>query len=168
MINQDLKILIYLVVTIMIFILFKIWSLIWTKLVKWTKNTDTKFDNNNDDSEVLFENFYFTIHTMIYLGGLGLLIIFSWVEYLGLYTLVSLLISFILTTILFKKVNPKLTNIISSVDIIRYSSFVYYKKIAKREKYYYYINTLFTLTLICLAISVLIAYFGLDKTFFTH
>ena len=160
MAENDIKILVYIGIVFILFLFLKTWSFFWKKKKKKSLNNVDDSNKNQEDNYILFEQFYFTIYFMIYLGGISLVTIFSSVEYLNFYSIIPLLLALVFSILFYKKMNPQLTNIISTYEIIEYSSFAYQKNISKKEKLYYFFNTFFTFSIFFLTISVLIVYFG--------
>src|SRR5690554_6110901 len=140
---------IFIIIALLGFLVIKLWSLFWNKIHKANK----KYFHEKSG----LEEFYFSIYFILFLFSSGIIYAYTALNYkIGYYVFILLGISIVLSFLMYKKLNPTLTKIISNEGIFAQSKFFGKYRSLRTLYIYYYFNTFYLFSIIINTITVII------------
>ncbi|MGI6782531.1 MAG: hypothetical protein ACOX56_06960 [Acholeplasmataceae bacterium] len=129
----------------------KLWSLFSIPFHKFNKD---KFSNQHGLDEL-----YFIIYGLLYFFHLGVVYVTLSITYkIGYYIFIILVLNITLTILIYQKINPELTQIVSHEKVILESKNLYKNENKKWVYVHYFLNTFYQISIVVNSIVAITVY----------
>lgn len=148
--EKELILLTYCLIVIIETGVLKLRALCW-KLIKRLNNT--YFPHRSG-----LEEFYFTFYGFLFVLVVGIYTFYAGFHYLDFFVILLITLSFMISVLIFKKINPALANIIGNVTYAKESVKFRNGDHQKNLYFYYFVMTFYAICAFSTSIAVLIIY----------